>query len=135
MIKEEPAIAANEKFYKAFYARDLDAMKSVWSSQGNVICVHPGWSPLNGFEPIMESWQGIFKNSGNMDIQVSDITVTASEDLAWVSCVEQIYTIDSNGVLASKVFSTNLFQLNEGSWKMIMHHASPMPSLRESDEG
>ena len=135
MIKEEPAIAANEKFYKAFNSRDLDAMKSVWSSQGNVICVHPGWSPLNGFEPIMESWQGIFKNSGNMDIQVSDITVTASEDLAWVSCVEQIYTIASNGVLASKVFSTNLFQINEGSWKMIMHHASPMPSLRESDEG
>ena len=135
MIKEEPAIAVNEKFYKAFNARDLDAMKSVWSSQGNLICVHPGWSPLNGFEPIMASWQGIFKNSGNMDIQVSDITVTASEDLAWVSCVEQIYTIASNGVLASKVFSTNLFQINEGSWKMIMHHASPMPSLRESDEG
>ena len=99
-----------------------------------MICVHPGWSPLNGFEPIMESWQGIFKNSGNMDIQVSDVTVTASEDLAWVSCVEKLYTIASNGVLASKVFSTNLFQLNEGSWKMIMHHASPMPSLRESDE-
>ena len=135
MIKEELAIAVNEKFYKAFNERDLDAMKSVWSSRGHVICVHPGWSPLNGFEPIMESWQGIFKNSGNMDIQVSDVTVTASEDLAWVSCVEQIYTIASNGVLASKVFSTNLFQINEGSWKMIMHHASPMPSLRESDEG
>ena len=135
MIKEELAIAVNEKFYKAFNARDLDAMKSVWSSQGNVSCVHPGWSPLNGFEPIMESWQGIFKNSGNMDIQVSDVTVTASEDLAWVSCVENLYTIASNGVLASKVFSTNLFQINEGSWKMIMHHASPMPSLRESDEG
>ena len=135
MIKEEPAIAVNDKLNKAFKARDLDALKCVWSSQGNLICVHPGWSPLNGFEPIMESWQGIFKNSGNMDIQVSDITVTASEDLAWVSCVEQIYTIASNGVLASKVFSTNLFQINEGSWKMIMHHASPMPSLRENDEG
>ena len=135
MIKEELAIAVNEKFYEAFNARDLDAMKSVWRSQGNVICVHPGWSPLNGFEPIMESWQGIFKNSGNMDIQISDVTVTASEDLAWVSCVEKLYTIASNGVLASKVFSTNLFQLNEGSWKMIMHHASSMPSLRESDEG
>ena len=135
MIKEELAIEVNNKFYEAFNKRDLDTMKSVWSSQGNVICVHPGWSPLNGFEPIMESWQGIFKNSGNMDIQVSDLTVTASEDLASVSCVEKLYTIASNGVLASKVFSTNLFQLNEGSWKMIMHHASSMPSLRKNDEG
>jgi len=134
MIKEELAIEVNKKFYKAFNARDLDAMKSVWSSRENVICVHPGWDPLNGFEPIMESWQGIFKNSGNMDIQVSDVTVTASEDLAWVSCVEKLYTIATNGVLASKVFSTNLFQLNEGNWKMIMHHASPMPSLQERKE-
>ena len=135
MIKEELAIEVNKKFYEAFNARDLDAMSSVWSSQDNAICVHPGWSPLNGFEPIMESWQGIFKNSGNMDIQISDVTVTASESLAWVSCVEKLYTIASNGVLASKVFSTNLFQLNEGNWKMIMHHASSMPSLRENDEG
>ena len=134
MIKEELAIEVNKKFYEAFNARDLDAMKSVWGSRENVICVHPGWDPLNGFEPIMESWQGIFKNSGNMDIQVSDVTVTASEDLAWVSCVEKLYTIATNGVLASKVFSTNLFQLNEGNWKMIMHHASPMPSLQERKE-
>ena len=134
MINEEQALAANENFYKAFNARDLDAMKAVWSSRENVICVHPGWNPLNGFEPIMESWQGIFKNSGNMDIRTSDVKVTASEDLAWVSCVENLYTIAAHGVLASKIFSTNLFKLNDGSWKMIMHHASPMPSTPEREE-
>lgn len=134
MRNEDLAMAANEEFYKAFNGRDLDAMKRVWSSQGNVTCVHPGWSPLNDFDSIMESWKGIFKNSGNMNIEASDVTVTASEDLAWVSCVEQLYTIATHGVLASKVFSTNLFQLNEGIWKMVVHHASPMPSLQENDE-
>lgn len=134
MENEERAIAANENFYKAFNARDLDAMKKVWSSRKNVTCVHPGWSPLNGFEPIMSSWEGIFKNSGNMNIEASDVSVIASEDLAWVSCVEKLYTIATHGVLASKVFSTNLFQLDEGNWKMVMHHASPMPSSPEKDE-
>ncbi|MEK9628365.1 MAG: nuclear transport factor 2 family protein [Nitrospinota bacterium] len=134
MENEERAIAANENFYKAFNARDLDAMKKVWSSRKNVTCVHPGWSPLNGFEPIMSSWEGIFKNSGNMNIEASDVSVIASEDLAWVSCVEKLYKIATHGVLASKVFSTNLFQLDEGNWKMVMHHASPMPSSPEKDE-
>ena len=134
MADEDSAITANEKFYKAFNARDLSAMKEIWSSHQNVTCVHPGWSPLNGFEPIMNSWQGIFKNSGNMDIQVSDINIVTSNDLAWVSCVENLYTIASNGVLTSKVFSTNLFELNKGEWKMIMHHASSMPSTPESEE-
>lgn len=134
MKNEELAMAANDNFYKAFNARDLDAMKKVWSSQERVTCVHPGWNPLDGFEPIMESWQGIFKNSGNMNIEASDVTVVASEDLAWVSCVEKLYTIATHGVLASKVYSTNLFQLNNGSWKMVMHHASPMTSVQESEE-
>ena len=135
MKNEELARAANENFYKAFNARDLEAMKKVWSSQENVTCVHPGWNPLNGFEPIIESWQGIFKNTGNMNIEASDVVVIASEGLAWVSCVEKLYTIASHGVLASQVFSTNLFQLNGENWEMIMHHASPMPSLPESNEG
>tara|TARA_B110000014_G_scaffold244328_1_gene215407 strand:- start:1034 stop:1441 length:408 start_codon:yes stop_codon:yes gene_type:complete len=134
MSDQDSAITANEKFYKAFNARDLSAMKEIWSSHQNVTCVHPGWSPLNGFEPIIDSWQGIFKNSGNMDIQISDINMLTSNDLAWVSCVEKLYTIASHGVLASKVFSTNLFKLNQDGWKMIMHHASPMPAMPESEE-
>ena len=134
MSDQDSAITANEKFYKAFNARDLSAMKEIWSSHQNVTCVHPGWSPLNGFEPIIDSWQGIFKNSGNMDIQISDINMLTSNDLAWVSCVEKLYTIASHGVLASQVFSTNLFKLNQDEWKMIMHHASPLPSMPESEE-
>ena len=134
MSDQDSAITANEKFYKAFNARDLSAMKEIWSSHQNVTCVHPGWSPLNGFEPIIDSWQGIFKNSGNMDIQISDINMLTSNDLAWVSCVEKLYTIASHGVLASQVFSTNLFKLNQDGWKMIMHHASPLPSMPESEE-
>ena len=134
MPDQDSAITANEKFYKAFNARDLSAMKEIWSSHQNVTCVHPGWSPLNGFEPIIDSWQGIFKNSGNMDIQISDINMLTSNDLAWVSCVEKLYTIASHGVLASQVFSTNLFKLNQDGWKMIMHHASPLPSMPESEE-
>ena len=47
MSDQDSAITANEKFYKAFNARDLSAMKEIWSSHQNVTCVHPGWSPLN----------------------------------------------------------------------------------------
>jgi ketosteroid isomerase-like protein len=134
MENEELVVAANESFYKAFNARDLDAMKRAWGSHEKITCVHPGWAPLNGIEPIIDSWQGIFKNSGNMDIQITDVRVTMSEGLAWISCIEKLYTIATNGVLASQVYSTNLFQLSEGDWKMIMHHASPLPSSPESEE-
>ena len=55
MINEKIVMEANANFYKAFNARDLDAMKQIWSSYENVTCVQPGWSTLNGFEAIIKT--------------------------------------------------------------------------------
>ena len=134
MISEDRVLSANENFYKAFNNRDIEAMKEVWGHNLNTTCVHPGWPPLKGFEATLNSWAGIFENSGNMEIKISDVQVIASENLAWVSCIEKLYTIAERGVSASKVFATNLFYLEGDSWKMIMHHASPMPETRETDD-
>ena len=134
MINEDKAQSANERFYEAFNKRDIEAMKGVWGNDERITCVHPGWPPLNGFEPIMNSWAGIFDNSGNMEIQISDVQVLASEDLAWVSCTEKLFTIADSGVLASQVFATNLFHLEDDVWKMVMHHASPVPDIRETQD-
>lgn len=134
MINEDKAQSANESFYEAFNKRDIEAMKRVWKNDESITCVHPGWPPLNGFKPILNSWAGIFKNSGNMEIQISDVRVLASNDLAWVSCTEKLYTIAESGVLASKVFATNLFHLEDDVWKMVMHHASPVPDIRETED-
>ncbi len=134
MKNEDKAQSANEQFYKAFNKRDIEAMKRVWENDERITCVHPGWSPLNGFEPILNSWAGIFENSGNMEIRISDVRVLASEDLAWVSCTEKLFTIAESGVLASQVFATNLFHLEGDVWKMVMHHASPVPDIRETQD-
>lgn len=134
MTNEDKAQSANESFYEAFNKRDIEAMQRVWRNDESITCVHPGWPPLNGFKPILNSWAGIFKNSGNMEIQISDVRVLASNDLVWVSCIEKLYTIAENGVLASKVFATNLFHLEDDVWKMVMHHASPVPDIRETED-
>ncbi len=134
MINEERAQSANESFYEAFNKRDIEAMKKVWGNDESVTCVHPGWPPLNGFESILNSWAGIFENSGNMEVQIFDVRVLASEDLAWVSCIEKLYTIAESGVLASKIFATNLFHLKGNVWKMVIHHASPVPDIQKADD-
>ena len=134
MINKDKAHSANENFYEAFNKRDIEAMKNIWGKGVQATCIHPGWPPLKGFEPILDSWEGIFKNSGNMEVQISDVQVLASNDLAWISCIEKLYTIAESGVLASNIFSTNLFHLEEDVWKMVMHHASPVPDVRETED-
>jgi ketosteroid isomerase-like protein len=134
MINDYNAQSVNERFYEAFNKRDLEKMKAVWGEDEKTTCVHPGWPPLKGLESILNSWAGIFENSGNMEIQISDVRVLAAEHLAWVSCIEKLFTIAESGVLVSQVFATNLFHLEGDTLKMIMHHASPLPVPRGTED-
>jgi ketosteroid isomerase-like protein len=77
----------------------------------------------------MISWQKIFLAAQDLEIKLSHLKVTTSEDLAWVTCQENLFSISSSGVQLSKVHSTNLFQKINGEWKMILHHASPVSGL------
>ncbi len=127
MTLDEEAKAANEGFYNAFNAQSLTNMKEVWSDLDRISCIHPGWPPIHGYEPIINSWKGIFDNTDNMEIKLSDVETLISGDFAWVRCQENLFAITMSGVQASKVFATNLFQKVGEDWKMVLHHASHLP--------
>ncbi|UCD11849.1 MAG: nuclear transport factor 2 family protein [Nitrospinaceae bacterium] len=122
---------ANERFYRAFNERDLELMDRVWHRDGEdgveVVCIHPGWEPLRGFEAIQKSWSNIFKNSENMNIRISHLGIGVSGELAWVHCRENLFVIQPTGVQTSYVHATNLFRREDRAWKMILHHASSIP--------
>ena len=58
----EQAEFANEAFYLAFEAKDYEAMAHLWSMRRDVLCLHPGWTPLIGRDAVLESWRQILSN-------------------------------------------------------------------------
>ena len=128
-MSEENIIEVNQKFYDAFNKNDIELMIGIWFNGSTSQCIHPGWDVLNGFGPIMISWQKIFTAAQDLEIKLSHLEVTTSEDLAWVTCQENLFSISSSGVQLSKVHSTNLFKKLNGERKMILHHASPVSGL------
>ena len=131
MTVQEEAKQANERFYEAFNKQDLRLMKDVWSSAGMVHCIHPGWIVLRGHVSVIKSWSDIFQNTDNLEIKLSDVEVEVDGGVAWVSCQENLFSIQSVGIQASKVHATNLFKKITGQWKMIQHHASSLPGTNE----
>ena len=119
-------IEANQNFYNAFNKNDIELMIGIWLNDSASQCIHPGWDVLTGFENIMSSWQKIFASAQDLEIKLSHIKATTSENLAWVTCQENLFSIVSSGVQLSKVHSTNLFKKVNDEWKMILHHASPV---------
>lgn len=133
MDSKEAILEANQGFYDAFNKQNLDAMKSLWSENDSAICIHPGWPVLNGYAAIVDSWAGIFENTEHMEIRLSDVNLLVSGDMAWVSCQENLFSINMSGVQSSKVHATNLFQQENGQWKMVLHHAAALPNAPQDE--
>jgi ketosteroid isomerase-like protein len=115
---EAAVLAANEAFYAAFNEKDAAAMAALWSARDAVTCVHPGWNVLEGRERVLESWRQILGNPEQPKI------VSAARS-AWVEGDAAI-VVGRELVAGSPIATTNAFVREDGAWKMILHHASPV---------
>lgn len=117
-MSEKDVLAANDAFYRAFNAKDMDAMDAVWARSVEVGCVHPGWNLLRGREAVMNSWQGILSNPAQPRIVTGGAEVTLLGDVAIVLCREL--------VAGTPLAASNVFVQEDGKWKMAHHHSGPV---------
>jgi ketosteroid isomerase-like protein len=109
-------------------------MELVWSHGEHVQCVHPGWPLLVGWEAVRTSWATIFENTAEMRFSLSDVRASATGDLAWVTCKENIFSEVHGRLAVTSVLATNLFERTADGWRLIHHHASHVFSATpESD--
>lgn len=117
---------ANDAFYDAFEALDLDRMAALWDHGKDVFCVHPGSDLILGWGPVRRSWAAIFAATEYLQFIVTD--VRARSEAGVVTCTENILTDRSadGGLGAGKAVATNVFAYRDGRWRMTAHHASPV---------
>ena len=126
MRNEATVREANEAFYRAFEAMDVEQMAQSWVQSDATVCVHPGWDTLHGWPQIRESWRTIFANTGYMRFNASDVRIQIMEETACVSCIENIFTVIDGMTIHSRVACTNIFVWREERWLLLIHHGSPI---------
>jgi ketosteroid isomerase-like protein len=113
-------LAANQAFYDAFEAGDMDAMSELWEHSDRVVCTHPGLTTLRGWGAIAGSWFALFGGSGRLQFIVTNAHAEIAGDTGWVVCDENILGAATSGTVAA----LNLFSRESGDWRMIAHHGS-----------
>jgi ketosteroid isomerase-like protein len=108
---------ANQAFYRAFAAVDLDAMANVWALAAPVSCSHPGAAPIFGRDAVLASWRGIFAAATRFAIDHRPIHV---DMVGGIGVAHTIEILEGGTLLA-----TNLFIKEGRIWRMIHHHAGP----------
>jgi ketosteroid isomerase-like protein len=119
---------ANEEFYAAFEALDIDRMEACWLHDEEVRCIHPGWDAMCGWAQVRRSWAAIFANSAYIQFFLTDVRVHVDADTAWVTCAENILAGGAGApeIQDAKVLATNVFRRADGRWRMVLHHGSPV---------
>lgn len=126
----ESAEQAEDAFYRAFQARDLQAMMAVWSDEDDIVCIHPQGPRLEGYEKIRDSWEQILENSPPMQFQLSKLRCIGSGSMSVRYVNENIY-LPQGEQPQFTILATNIYRLTGKGWRIILHHASPTPeSLR-----
>ena len=130
MLDAEPEIveelkAANQRFYDAFNELSMERMDAIWEGTEQAVCVHPGWQPLVGWQPIRDSWQRIFANANMMQFNIRYLNVVVQGDFGYVTCREGITSVVQGKANNFSTYTTNIFSRSETGWRMVAHHASP----------
>ncbi len=124
--ERDAVLRANQAFYDAFEARDLDAMSDVWEHSDRAVCTHPGWSSLRGWAAIVSSFAALFRSPQSLQFLLTDAAASVDADTAWVTVDENLLG-DQGG---TAVAALNLFARTEGRWRLVVHHGSPIHVTR-----
>lgn len=128
-VDTDAVVEANALFYRALSALDLDAMREVWHTVAQAVCVHPGWPMILGWDSIEESWSRIFQSTEELQVEPVGVRVQLVGTVAIVTCGEVIRPggsgEDEPG--AGGAHATNVFVWEGGRWRLLVHHASPVP--------
>jgi ketosteroid isomerase-like protein len=133
--EEEQILEVNKNFYSALQNLKLEEMEAVWLQENWVRCVHPGWSLIEGWEAVRESFAQIFENTRFMRVAVAIQSVRVESATAWVCCTEKISSVAESRFDSVYVQCTNIFERRNGGWYLVHHHASALPAPWPQDPG
>lgn len=117
-------LAANQRFYDAFEALDLDLMSDLWEHSDRVACTHPGWPTLRGWGAVASSWFTLFNNGQSLQFIVTNDHAEINGDTAWVTCDENVLGAPGGATVAA----TNVFVRTRAGWRIVVHHGSSIAS-------
>ncbi len=119
---------AASAFYRAFEAKDIDAMMAAWAEDEEIVCVHPGGPRLVGFDAVRVGWEQIFAGETKLLFRLEELVVLETVGMALQSAIEQV-TVGDNPAPRGTAIASNVFLRTPSGWRIVLHHASPAPTM------
>ena len=118
MTETIAVLDANDAFYRAMRAGDLDTMEALWARGRAVSCTHPSGPTIFGRHAVMASWRRILAGQPP-EIHADEAQAIVTGRSAMVLCRERIGGVE--------LIASNAWVREDGAWRMINHQAAQVP--------
>lgn len=129
--------AAIEDFYTALnqvFVGELKDMDNIWSHSDDVTYHGPTGGIKQGWNAVRKDWVKQAKLKLGGKVKPEKLTYIIGRDIAVVSNYEIGENIGRDRKpIRVAIRSTSTFRKEKGKWKMIGHHADPLPYLSETN--
>jgi ketosteroid isomerase-like protein len=121
-------LEANNGYYAALSALDMEAMEKVWLHESYVSQVGPrNAAPLTGWATIQPYLVKTWANFSELKVRPVDPHARVNGDVGWVIGQEEVGNtsrLKTGTLLSSRpTIVTNIFEKHDGKWLMVSHHA------------
>ena len=120
---------ANQAFYAALSARDVAAIRKVWSSDADIQNIGPRSKTVDvGWEAQKAAYDSTFAAFPELKVSMPEPRVKVNGSTAWVSGIEHAERKTKSGERVTGTnLGTSIFVKQGGAWRMVYHHASAIP--------
>jgi ketosteroid isomerase-like protein len=85
-----------------------------------------------GFDAVREAWAQIFAGAAQLRVATTGVQRFDGPTVAVHSLVETVGA--ASGGATGSVHATNVYELTDGGWRMVVHHASPIAEASAPEE-
>ena len=139
-------LKSNERFYEAIENADMDLMREVWVDPqvegDSATCVHPGQSAVHGLSQVLRSWAVVCSRINYLQFIITDVRVRQIEQVAIVTCVENVLSelpgqpSASLGFGGSHYEAVNVFHRQPNrTWRLLTHTSATVFPASEPEDG
>ena len=116
---------AEDAYYDALEAGDVEAMDAVWAASDDIACLLP-MAPMAIGPQVRHLWRTLFGQGARFDIQVRHLRWIESHEVA-IHLIEERVEGANGAPAPPPVYGTNVFRRGPDGWRLVLHQNSPTP--------
>ena len=134
MSTEDEVRNASNQFYAALNKMvngSSQSLSDIWSHSSSVTTMHPIGGREIGWKDVWATWDQTAQVASEGQVRLEDQFIRVFGDLAYEIGVENAAFRIAGQKVSDQVRVTNIYQKENGTWKIIHHHSDLSPAMVE----